>query len=145
MNAEQAARLLGVSAKTVHRRIAQGVITATYKNPQELEITNEQVEKLRQELEREKSRRLPDISLTNRIAELERQVTEQEHSIAELEQTIVTLQSASVQPNRSPLITPENTPAEQKATDLPQGCILASIFAANHGVKTRTFADHIKI
>src|SRR5437899_648868 len=83
MNAEQVARILGISGKTVLRHIAKGTIVATHKNAQELLIAEDQVEILRQALVLEKSRRLPGISqdmsgqmadLTARVAELEEKV-----------------------------------------------------------------------
>jgi hypothetical protein len=89
MNAEQVGRLLGVSAKTVHRHIAKGTIIATYKHTQELEITEDQVDKLRQVLASDKSRRESDISQT-----LLSRLSTVEQKLALLEQEIDALKKA---------------------------------------------------
>jgi len=105
MNAEQAARVLGVSAKTVHRHIARGTITATYIHKQELSIPDDQVEKLRQLLASDTSRQMSDTSqsLSRQLEELTERVVEQEQRIVSLERQVESLQSSDVDAKNRPI------------------------------------------
>lgn len=91
MNAEQAARLLGCSSKTVLRYIAKGTITATHRHAQELEITEDQVEKLRTVLAYGKSGQVSDI-----IQDMSGQIEALSERVRELEQKVKTLESSHV-------------------------------------------------
>jgi DNA-binding transcriptional MerR regulator len=159
MNAEQVARLLGVSAKTVHRHIARGTITATYIHKQELSIPDDQVEKLRLVLAKSReSRQMSDTSLSEsdasqalsrQLEELTERVVGQEQRIASLERQIESLQSIAQDAKNRPVSLPmgettripakgqENASTEAGnsiPTELPDGTLSVRDFAEKIGM-----------
>jgi DNA-binding transcriptional MerR regulator len=161
MNAEQVGRLLGISAKTVHRHIARGTITATYLHKQELSIPDDQVEKLRQILASDTSRQMSDTSqaMSRQLEELTERVTEQEQRIASLERQVESLQSSAVDAKNRPVssamgestraayTSPKNAATEASKTasaELPSGTLSAAEFAAKIGVEYDHFKNYIK-
>lgn len=118
-NASQAAKYIGVSDKTIRRWLAQGKITATKTKTGQLAITASEVERLRQEVEQERTLfitpgRIPTNldstgheqsanteSVIQQISELQAIVTEQEQRIASLERH---LQSIAVDAKNRPVL-----------------------------------------
>jgi hypothetical protein len=157
MNAEQVARLLGISAKTVHRHIAKGTIVATYHHAQELSIASDQVEILRSVLSRDTSACSQDMS--GQIVALTKRVTDLEDKVRTLESRAMPDHldenpSVSSQPSRrhqeparqkNRIVEPKRAYKRKIGTGLPDGCILATDFATRHGVKRETFRDHMNI
>ncbi|OLD63403.1 MAG: hypothetical protein AUF65_02385 [Chloroflexi bacterium 13_1_20CM_50_12] len=98
MNAEEAARALGCSSKTVRRHLEKGTITAGRKASGELKISDDQVEKLRLVLELEDTSR--HVHPTARIdgygqTDMSRQVgTDIEQRMASLAQSVANLNAA---------------------------------------------------
>jgi hypothetical protein len=146
MNAEEAARAIGCSSKTVLRHIAKGTITATYKNPQELEIAEDQVEVLRRVLT-SKSGQGTDMSaqmekLIARVAELEERVKVLESGQTSPQSPVQTVPTPIVPTIKPPPSKPLNRNVARKST-LPEGCILASKFAEQIGIPRETFRDFL--
>ena len=98
MNAEEAARAIGCSSKTVRRHLEKGTITASRKASGELKISDDQVEKLRRVLELEDTSRSvqPKVSVGRPDqADMSRQVeTDIERRLASLAQSIANLNAA---------------------------------------------------
>lgn len=98
MNAEEVARVLGCSSKTVRRHLEKGTITAGRKASGELKISEDQVEKLRLILELEDTSRHvhPTASIGRPDqADMSRQVeTDIEQRLASLAQSIANLNTA---------------------------------------------------
>jgi hypothetical protein len=154
MNAEQVGRLLGISAKTVHRHIARGTITATHKHSQELSISDDQVEKLRQVLASDMSRPSTDTSQTvlSRLSSVEQKLATLEQEVALLKRDSHLSEKAEKQPVPAPAKTtkpvaekPQKRAYKPRKIDLPEGCVTATDFAKAHGVEPRTFYDHMLI
>jgi hypothetical protein len=82
-NAEQAARELNVSSKTILRYINKGRIKATYKHAQELSIAETEIERVRQELAIGRSIEKTD-TLAMKVAYLEQKVSALERKVAKL-------------------------------------------------------------
>jgi DNA-binding transcriptional MerR regulator len=150
MNAEQAARLLGVSAKTVHRHIAKGTITATYVHSQKRDIADDQVEKLRQVLASSHvSRHESDTSQTQsrQIEELTERLASAEQRIASLERELHNIaQSTKDRPvlpstdetTKVPVKRPKIAPTEARESipdELPSGRLSAVEFAQQIGIE----------
>jgi DNA-binding transcriptional MerR regulator len=138
MNAEQVARQLGISAKTVHRHIARGTIQAIQKSKQELSIAEDQVEILRQVLALDKPQYSSDLSqdMSRQIAALAERVTYLEERVRLLESDHMPLNVTEK---------PQKRKYKPRKADLPEGCILASKFAEQHGVPRPTFTHHMLI
>lgn len=135
MNAEQVARLLGISAKTVHRHIAKGTIVATYLHAQELSIAEDQVEILRSVLSRDTSARSQDMS--RQVMELTRRVTDLEERVRTLESRPRLLSSAQEPPKGASRRKPKKFP--------PAGCMTTTEFAHQHGVPWKELSHDIVI
>jgi len=148
MNAEEAARVLGCADKTVRRHIKKGTIEAKRKESGELDIAEDQVEKLRLFLDSKRALPLSTQSSTDMSTQMESLVSR----VVELEQRVTNLEEAKSTHVSTPaplpvLSTPSPPPpqphASQPRTDLPDGSMLATEFARIHGVKRETFRDHL--
>ena len=156
MNAEEVAKLLGISDKTVRRHIKKGTITATRKASGELKISEDQVEKLRRVLELEGESGPvqtipPDVSrqleaLTSQLSTMAQQIHDLEHRVSTLE--------ASQKVEKPPAITPashttaETTPTPQRAATTtssatPADWILCSDFFETYGIKETTWRRYL--
>jgi polyhydroxyalkanoate synthesis regulator phasin len=147
MNAEEVARELKCSSKTVLRHIKKGTITATHKNTQELEIAEDQVEILRRVLA-SKSGQSTDMvgeieRLTARVAELEERVKVLESGQVQSQPPVQTVLTPVVPTAKTSPLKPQKQPSTRK--DLPEGCILASKFAEQIGIPRRSFSDYMLI
>ena len=159
MNAEQVSRLLGVSAKTVHRHIAKGTITATYRNAQELEITDDQVEKLRIVLASDReSRQMSDVNLalsrqitdiTTQLATMSQQIRNLEQRVSQLEADATTSISIDhmrpIYPDQSKQIV-ETSPTEKpqnRSTEPSESAMSLKDFADISGIPARTLHNWI--
>jgi hypothetical protein len=145
MNAEEVARELKCSSKTVLRHIRKGTITATHKHSQELEISEDQVEILRRVLA-SKSGQSTDMvgeieKLTARVAELEDRVKVLESGQVSPQPPVQTVPTPVVPAVKTSQSKPQKQPSTRK--DLPDGCILASKFAEQIGIPRRSFADYM--
>src|SRR6266480_3720219 len=105
MNAEEVARLLGISDKTVRRHIQKGTIKATRKASGELKIADDQVEKLRLVLELEDegrpvqsvvdAGRLEQVDVSRHVETLEARIAQLEHQQPEI--TVLTRELGTLQ------------------------------------------------
>ena len=157
MNAEQVARELGISSRTVLRHIKKGTITATHKHTQELSIAEDQVEKLRLILDSAKSRQSQD-TMSRQIEILTARVTTLEEKVRTLESAQVSSHIPSQpQPQQTPYrYAPDRLDIESQQSpknanvprnipipvDIPPGSVLFADFAAVHGVNRATFWRH---
>lgn len=148
MNAEQAARAIGCSSKTVLRHIAKGTISATHKHAQELDIAEDQVEKLKQVLDSAKSRQSTDMLQELELLTLRVQTLEEKVQTLESAQTlslVPTMSSAvpTTKDTHQPQQGPRNRNVGAKKGTLPDGCILCSDFAKQHGIPRETMRDYL--
>ena len=159
MNAEEAAKLLGISDKTVRRHIKKGTITATRKASGELKISDDQVEKLRRVLELEgESDHVqavpPDMSrqleaLTSQLTTMTQQIHDLEQRVSQLEANATAPTSIEhvrlVYPEQSkPMVEPLPTKEARNRNVAPQNAIpddwmLCSDFFESYGIKETTF------
>lgn len=146
MNAEEVARELKCSSKTVLRHIKKGTITATHKHSQELEISEDQVEILRRVLS-SKSGQSTDMvgeieRLTARVAELEDRVKVLESGQVQSQPPVQTVPTPVVPTVKTAQSKPQKRASTRKS-DLPEGCILASKFAEQIGIPRRSMVDYM--
>jgi len=143
LNAEQAARAIGCSSKTVLRHIARGTISATHKHAQELDIAEDQVEKLKQVLTLAKSRQSTDVLqelelLTLRVQTLEEKVQTLESVQPSLpvptEPSTVPTTKDTYQPQQSPQ-KPTTIPSSTIPSDLPTGTLTSTQFRKQHAIE----------
>ena|SRR2546430_14278499 len=155
-NAIEAAKLLGISDKTIRRHIDKGTIIARRKLSGELQIAVDQIEKLRQVLELEVH---PD-TVVHDQTELARQVQSVLDKLISIEIRLTEIEAGIRQQSsldRPPTLhldtsrqeklihnTSPRTPAQNRATE-PNRAILgdnlmpASEFAARHGLNYQNF------
>jgi len=154
-NASQAARKIGISDKTIRRWIADDKISAVRTPSNLLAIPESEVEKHRRQ--RAQFVQKEEKDMTSQDKQIEALVAK----VSQLEQDMATLKqnnlSAVEKAEKQPVLPPE-APAtsivsekapkrdyvrKEKDTGLPDGCILASKFATDHGVARPTFIDHM--
>lgn len=159
LNAVEAARALGIGDKTIRRWLKSGKFPSAHIRPNgEYAIPENEINLLKQERDRYPSGgHDQSYSLIAKMMDLEQTIAQQERRIADLEQTIANLgravpsESASVAKNK-PVTEqttttrrekPETANVGAKNTTLPDGCMLASAFAKEHGVSSSTFREHM--
>lgn len=163
MNAEQVARSLGISTRTVYRHIKKGTIIATKKKEQELSIAADQIEKLRRVLaldnEPTHDRTLyPDMSgqigydIEQRIASLAQSIANLNATVASQTRRIdeLAIRVAELEAKQSPgplTETPHTSQPQKRATiakSAPSdGDMSIGVFARQHNISDRSFRRYI--
>lgn len=174
MNATQAAIALGRNEKTVRRWITEGKIKAERPTPRKLAIPESEIIRVKSELEQLEQYEINpqqdtgslaalDVSrLIERIEQLEQDRKYLADRIEQLEQKVERAAHKSVASRETPEPTDATQPIDrpthyeprQKLTTEPTRATIAGIpdnaisittFAEQHGVKPRTFRDHITV
>ncbi len=149
-NATDAARIIGISYKTILRRLDEGKIEAVKGDDGQYSIATTEVERLRiLQFTRPRPVKSTVVLSGQDQSNLEQRVTD-------LEQRVRTLEAMVSQDHTSPVVTgqektaadipPKPRPQKQpqaRKSDLPEGCILASKFAEQLGIPRRTFSDYM--
>jgi excisionase family DNA binding protein len=165
LNAAEAARALGIGDKTIRRWLKAGRFpSAIVRENREYAIPEDEIEALKQHrlkyvhTKTTSHDQSPDITaLAEKLAVLEQEVAElrkgqsisprQEPSMPIQAQTLDAIPQKEVTQNRT--TTAKKEGSEKRAynrkqdTSLPDGCILASKFAVDHGIARPTFIDHM--
>src|SRR5437899_4833145 len=141
-NATDAARIIGISYKTILRRLEEGKIEAVKGDDGQYSIAAAEVERLRI-LQATRPRPVKSAvvlsgkdqsALEQRVTDLEQRVRSLEVTTKD-EKTTISIRESG-QHKTTVDIPPKPTPQKQPTTrkDLPEGCILASKFAEQIGI-----------
>lgn len=159
---DMAARLIGMSYKTLKKRYDEGWITGERTPQNKLRFTLDEVERAKKVWEEERSGFMTTSQLMELLEppregllfqdttrkELEAEIAELKVAIAILEGRVASLEreARTITPSLKPedLDTFKATNAAAKKSNLPEGCVLASKFAEEHGVKRSTFRGHVE-
>lgn len=141
VNATQAARELGKSEKTIRRWIQDGKLEAYHPHGQtnRLAIPEQEIERLKRELDQFPEQQLPGPAATEDMATLSSRVTRLEQEVARLAALLAALPGIDGEASLSP-----RNRATELPQDLPSGSVLIKDFAALHNVNARTFYDQVK-
>jgi len=143
--ATAAAKIIGVTDRTIRDWIKDGKLTAHHPQPNRLAIAESDVERLARE-RKQYDVSIPDAAdLAARLAELEQKYARLEQELAELrnQRAIAPVYTAPLierEPRMPVTRTYHRTLEPERA--LPDGAILARDFAKQHGVNPSTFRDH---
>ena len=154
LTATQAARVIGVTDRTIRDWIKAGKLSAHHPSPNRLAIPEQEVESVARE-RRQYQVDVPDpADLAVKVADLERkyqELTQRYEDLARRMATPPTAPQSQIETIAQP-VTPSvrvraATPARRRKgeSDLPEGYILARDFALKYGVAPPTFRDHITI
>lgn len=160
ITATEAARRLGITDKTLRKWIANGRISARHVTATRLALKAEDVSELASELDNAKASDINGVlsAISTRLTEIEYRLatleTVAQVQIEALEKRVIDLEALTTRrsPHQATLF--EVTPREPRhdgrsspapAIDLPDGAILATIFAKRHNVNRRTFGDHMTV
>lgn len=154
LTATQAAKIIGVTDRTIRDWIKAGKLSAHHPSPNRLAIPENEVESVARE-RRQYQVNVPDpADLAVKVGELEQKYQELAQRYEDLVQRMAAsppAPQAQIETIAHP-VTPSArvraaAPARRKKgeSDLPEGCILARDFALKYGVPAPTFRDHITI
>jgi predicted DNA-binding transcriptional regulator AlpA len=159
LNAAAAARVLGIGDKTIRRWLKAGRFpSAIMKANGEYAIPEQEVESLRQyrmkyvHTQETSHNQSADIrAIAEKVAALEKEVAElrKEQSLAHQSLSSPSLSPVprdnSIQKEVAQNRSTTKKRAYTKKTDvrLPEGCVLATEFGIQHGIKRETFRDHM--
>lgn len=151
-NATQAALEIGISYRTMRRRIEEGKIEATRGEDGQYSIAQSEVERLKQaQSERPRPAIASQETTGHGQPDLEQRVADLERRVRTLEDAASHVQP-STEPQKPPIpvssshpstLTPQPQirPSVAKRSPLPEGCILASDFAKQVGIPRETMRD----
>jgi superfamily II RNA helicase len=156
INATQAARILGVTDKTVRTWIKRGDIHAEHVTKNRLAILKSDVEKLKRKREYYQSEDKEDVSLlvekieelTEKCSDLERKYSEIELKYRELSLLIEEMSRKKHVVEEYPVVNHVQVLSHEKDDkkvndDIPHDCVWARDFAVKHGVKESSFRRHM--
>ena len=139
-NATQAAFEIGISYRTVRRRIEAGEIQATRGADGQYSIAALEVQRLKQaQSERPRPAMSGHAETSHNQSDLEQRVADLEQRMKIVEDTISHNHTVPATPKPRP----QHQPSIAKRNSLSEGCILASKFAEAHGVNRSTFTEHM--
>lgn len=140
LTATQAAKVIGVTDRTIRDWIKEGKLTAHHPQPNRLAIAENDVERIARE-RKQYDVSIPDATdLAARLAALEQKYALLEQELARLRMgTPVSLAPPALEEPQQKRAYHRNP---EPARLLPDGAILARDFAKVHGVNPSTFRDH---
>jgi hypothetical protein len=160
---DMAARLIGMSYKTLKKRYDEGWITGDRTPQGKLRFTLEEVERAKKAWEEERSSFLTTSQIMGFLEPPREEVLfqdttrkELEAEIGELKVAIAILEGrvASLEQRIAPILKPEDldsytfkaegVAAKPVQSNLPEGSILGSKFAEMHGIKRSTWRHHVE-
>lgn len=155
LNATQAARVIGVTDRTIRDWIKAGKLSAHHPTPNRLAIAEADVERIARERRQYQTEVLDPADLAVKLADLEQKYQDLAQRYEDLAQRMpASVAAPPVETTPQPVTRPAKVKSESAVTasrrrkgesDLPEGCILARDFALKYGVPAPTFRDHITI